>query len=218
MPDTPPLEKIIRDAVKEGIARVHTQVPGRVLEYDHDTQKAKIQLIVQHAFDNDGSVDYYKPKPLVNVPVIFPSILTWPLDEDDPGWVQIAERSIDEYEATGNDTARPRDLRRFDLSDAVFYPCYLRGEADTDGSDVVLDRRDGDIRIGGSSVSNFLARADRVEMRLQAIEAYLGTHTHNQVTPLIPITATPTAPAPATSGPPPQTLPGATASDHVKGD
>ena len=214
----PPLEKIIREAVDEGLGRVHTQVPGRVLDYDHDEQKAKIQLIVQHAFDDDGTVGYYEPAPLVNVPVIFPAILTWPIETGDPGWVQFAERSTDEYQATGNDSTEPRDLRRFDLSDATFYPTFMRGEADTDTSDVVLNRRDGDVKIGGSSVSEFLARADRVEDRLQAIEEYLGTHTHNQVTPLIPIAPSPTTPAPASSGPPPQTLPGATESDHVQGD
>ena len=218
MPLSPQLDRLLRTAVKEGLARVHTQVPGRVIDYNHDEQKAEVQLIVQHAFDDDGEVDYYKPAPLVNVPVIFPAVLTWPLENGDPGWVQIAERSIDEYEATGNDETRPRDLRRFDLSDAVFYPCYLRGEADTDDSAVVVDRRDGDVKIGGSSVSEFLARADRVESRLQAIEEYLGTHTHNQATPLIPIAPSPTTPAPASSGPPPQTLQGATESDHVQGD
>ena len=221
MPDSPPLEKIIRDAVKEGIARVHTQVPGRVLEYDHDTQRAKIQLIVQHAFDDDGEVDYYKPKPLVNVPVIFPAILTWPLQSGDPGWVQFAERSFDEYAATGNDETTPRDLRRFDLSDAVFSPCYLRGEADVDGSDVVIDRRSGDIKIGGSDVSEFLARADKVESRLNALEDYMAQHEHTYTAPAIPASPVPTilprvlaAPDPAA----PTTLPGATASDHVKGD
>ena len=214
----PPLEKIIRDAVDEGLARVHTQVPGRVLDYDHDEQKAKIQLIVQHAFDDDGEVDYYKPAPLVNVPVVFPAVLTWPLEDGDPGWVQIAERSIDEYEATGNDETRPRDLRRFDLSDAVFYPCFLRGEADTDDSDVVVDRRDGDVKIGGSSVSEFLARADRVEERLQAIENYINGHEHTYTVPAIPASPAPTAgkvPEPAIA---PTTQDGDTASDHVKGD
>ena len=216
MPDSPPLEKIIRDAVKEGIARVHTQVPGRVLEYDHDTQRAKIQLIVQHAFDNDGEVDYYKPKPLVNVPVKF-DILTWPLEPGDTGHVEFWERSGDEYLSTGNDNTRPRDLRRFDLSDAVFSPCFLLGDADVD-DEVVLHRRGGKIKIGGSDVSEFLARADRVESRLQAIENYINSHEHTYTAPAIPASPAPTAgrvPEPAIT---PTTQPGDTASDHVQGD
>ena len=179
MPDTPPLEKLIRDAVKEGIARVHTQVPARVLEYDHDTQKAKIQLIVQHAFDDDGSTDYYKPKPLVNVPVIFPAILTWPLDEGDPGWVQFAERSFDEYAATGNDNTTPRDIRRFDLSDAVFSPCYLRGEADVADGAAVLSF--DEIHLGSSNPGDFLALAKLVKAELDKIWSEIRGHTHGGV-------------------------------------
>lgn len=198
MPDTPPLEKIIRDAVQEGTAQMHTQVPGRILSYDHDEQKAKVQLIVKHAYDNEGEVDYYKPAPLVNVPVIFPAIMTWPLEEGDPGWVQFAERSIDEYQATGNDTTEPADVRRFDLSDATFYPTYMRGEADTaDAAVLSFD----EIHLGSSNPGDFLALASLVKAELDAIWSAINEHTHEAGTLLDSDGGTVTgATAPAISG------------------
>ena len=157
---------------------MHTQVPGRVLEYDHDTQKAKVQLIIEHAFDDDGEVGYYKPPPLVNVPVEF-GILSWPLEEGQPGIVSFAERSIDEYEATGNANVKPRDLRRFDLSDATFRPRFLRGEADTADGAAVLSF--DEIHLGSSNPSDALALAALVKQELDKIWDAINGHTHGGV-------------------------------------
>ena len=169
---------MIRDAVKEGIARVHTQVPARVLEYDHDTQRAKVQLIIEHAYDDDGEVKYYKPKPLVNVPVKF-AILTWPLSPGDTGHVEFWERSGDEYLATGNDNTRPRDLRRFDLSDAVFTPGSFRGDADVADDAAVLSF--DEIHLGSSNPDDFLALAKLVKAELDKIWSEIRGHTHGGV-------------------------------------
>jgi len=216
--ETPPLEELIKKAIRSGIARVHTQVPGRILEYDHSTQRAKVQLIVEHSFADPetGERTYYKPAPLVNVPIKFPAILTWPIAEGDPGWVEFAERSTAEYLDTGRDDTKPTDPRRFDLSDAVFYPTDIRGGAEAADGAVVL-RVEDEIRIGDASTSEFLARADRVETRLQAIENYVNGHEHNYIAPAIPASAAPTTgriPASIT----PTTAAGDTASDKVKGD
>lgn len=199
MPETPQLDQLIKRAVREGIARVHTQVPGRVLEYDHETQKAKIQLIVEHAFDadGDGEVDYYKPAPLVKVPVKFPAILTWPIEKGQPGWVEFSERSIDEYEATGNDNVRPSDLRRFDLSDAVFFPCFLRGEADADSASTILSSDDLKVRSSPTSTTSAVAISP-------AVESFLRDFITQQVLPHIhsdPLTGT-TGPSPGPFTPP----------------
>lgn len=208
MPEDFPLEEVLKEAVRSENARVHTQAPARVVSYDRETQRAKVQLIVAHSYrdpDTDERV-YYKPPVLVNVPVIFPAILTWPVAKGDPGWVEFAERSYDEYLATGNDSVEPSDARRFDLSDAVFSPTRFRGEADTaDGAAVLAV---DEIRIGDSTIATYLARADRVEARLQALESWAEAHIH-------------TAPSGPTSPPtvtPPSTSDGDTASDRVKGD
>lgn len=222
---TPSLETLLKNAIRSEIARVHTQVPARVISYDRSSQTAEIQLVVSQSYldPEAGERVFYKPPPIVNVPVIFPAILTWPLKKDDPGWVQFAERSIVDYLETGRDV-EPKDSRRFDLTDAVFYPTYMRGEADTADGAAVLSV--DEIRIGGSSVSTYLARADRVEERLQAIEKYLREHEHVYTAPAIPAAPAPTNKALLGGvnppGPPdataPTTIGGATNSDKVKGE
>lgn len=81
-----------------------------------------------------------------------------------------------------------------------------------DGSAVI----DADlVEVGGESLSTWLARADRVEGRLQAIETYINSHEHNYITPLLPSAAAPTTgrvPLSVST-----TSPGDTAADNVKG-
>lgn len=71
------------------------------------------------------------------------------------------------------------------------------------------------VELGGESLSTWIARADRVESRLQAIETYINSHEHNYVTPLLPSAPAPTAgriPASVST-----TSSGDTAADNVKG-
>lgn len=198
MPETFPLEEIIRRAIKRGLARVHTQVPGRVVSYDEAKQRAEVQLIVSHVFENeDESKEYEKPPPLVNVPVTFPAILTWPLAKGDPGWVQFAERSIDEYLAGGNDSTQPRDLRRFDLSDATFSPCYFNGEADADASATILSTDDLKVRSSSASPTKPVAISPSVaQFLIDFITTQVIPHIHSD-----PLTGT-TGPSPGPFTPP----------------
>lgn len=198
MPETLPLAEIIRRAVKRGLARTHTQVPGRIVEYDHSAQRATVQLIVSHAFEReDERREYYKPAPLVNVPVTFPAIFTWPLAVGDPGWVQFAERSIDEYLATGRANTEPADARRFDLSDATFSPCYFRGEADTQAGAAIISSDDLRVRSSSTALTRPVAISPEVAQFLIAfITTEVIPHIHSD-----PLTGT-TGPSPGPFTPP----------------
>lgn len=195
--ETPTLEEVIRAAIRTEVARVHTQVPGRVLSYDHTTQRAKIQLIVDHAYldPETGERVFYTPPPLVEVPVTF-GILTWPLSVGTPGWVEFAERSTDEYRATGRDNTQPADARRFDLSDAVFSPCYFRGEADADASATILSTSDLRIRSSSSAPTQAVALAAPVEDFIRNLVLEIVPHIHSD-----PLTGT-TGPSPGPFTPP----------------
>lgn len=197
--ETPTLEDVIRAAIRSEIARVHTQVPGRVTAYDHATQRAQVQLIVDQSYiDPDtGERVFYSPPPLVEVPVTFPAILTWPLSVGDPGWVEFAERSTDEYRATGRANTQPADARRFSLSDAVFYPCFFRGEADVEAGAEVLAASDLRIRSSSSATTRPVAIAQPIEDFIRnLITAELLTHIHSD-----PLTGS-TGPSPGPFTPP----------------
>jgi hypothetical protein len=202
MSETLPLNEIIRHAIKSGQASMHTQVPGKVVSYDADSGRAKIQLIVSHVTRDPATNErsYYRPAQLVNVPVVFPSVLTWPLSKGDPGWVQFAERSMDEYKANGGNNTEPRDARRFDLTDAVFSPCYFRGEYDATDDAVVLSTEDGPLKArGGSGVATFPVGMSRLIQQWVAdhISSNYNVHIHQDPisgsTGAVTITQTPPA-------------------------
>jgi hypothetical protein len=181
------LEKILRLAIRSETARLHTSIPAKIKSYDVGTQRATIRLIVDHARLNDeGQVEQFVPPLLQNVPVQFPQgagySITWPLNEGDEGTLIFNERSTSEYKATGADRNTPQNLRRFNLTDAVFLPGSARGLAEQVLPDAMVFAG-GTFVFGDKAVTTFLARADKVTERLNAIEQYLQTHEHFYVNP-----------------------------------
>lgn len=216
MADKVQLEDVIRAVVKGEIAAVHTNAPGIVVAFDDNTLRADVQLINNYPIKQNGRRVFERPPILAGVPVHFPGPITWPIAEGAPGWIEFGERAFKEYLATGNERIEPLDGRKHSLSDPFFSPAFIRGENDYDPNAVVV--KADEIKLGGSAVTTDLARADRVEARLQAIENYINTHEHNYLVPLIPGAASPTTgkvPQPAIA---PTTAPGDTASDKVKGE
>lgn len=201
MPEDIPLEALLKDAIRSQIARVHTSAPARVIDYDSETCTAKVQLILQQSYIDaeSGERVYYEVPPLVEVPVVFPAILTWPLSKGDPGWVMFSERSLDEYVAEGGGSVRPVDARRFDLSDAVFYPTYMRGEFDSDGSAAVLAADKLKIRGTSGGQTRPVAIAPEVEdflrdFILQEMNLHIHTDPLTGTTGPIATPATPPSP------------------------
>ena len=107
-------------AAKQIVYGMHTHALGRVLSYDHAKQRATIQLIIRARLNEEPR----KIPPITGVPVLFPAgggfSMTWPLAKGDEGNVVFMGRSLDEWNTLGAGDITPSDLRRFDLSDAVF--------------------------------------------------------------------------------------------------
>jgi len=129
--DEPTWEEIIAEAVRAGVAKVHTSMPAVVVAYDPTTQSASVQpVLVGRVADtllDRERPDVAPPPPLHNVPIVWPSGATWslhgPLVPGDPVTLVIAERSTDEWRTLGSTAGVvPLDARRFDLSDAVAIP------------------------------------------------------------------------------------------------
>lgn len=121
------LADVLRDAIRTQVADVHTSFPATVVSYDRTTQKATVQPVVRHRYtDEDGEIHDEKPPVIPSVPVLFPSAtgyaITFDLTPGDPVFVHVAERSTDEWRATGLVDVTALDLRRFDLSDAFCVP------------------------------------------------------------------------------------------------
>ena len=124
---SPSDEELLRKVIDSRIARVHVSMPGQVVAYDHTEQKATVQPIPRGRYlDENEDAQVYRFEPIANVPVMFPSAtgyaITFPLTVGDQGMIEFAERSIDEWLNTGEGDTTPQDFRRFDLTDARFFP------------------------------------------------------------------------------------------------
>jgi len=211
------LEQILRTAIRAETARIHTQAPARIVSYDASQQRATVQLLVDHARqDDEKNVDQYAAAQIPNVPVVFPTgggfSITWPINPGDEGWLEFSERSIDEFKTSKQSRYTPKSLRRFDLTDAVFKPENARGKQATVRAGAMVFT--GDLFVfGDKNVETFLARADKVTARLNAIEDYLQNHEHNYVSPGGPAVTTGKIPPTA-----PTTFESQIKSDKIKGE
>ena len=107
------------------LSAVHTSLPGRIEKYDYKKQQAEVKPLVKKKFI-DGEV--MELPVLVNVPVVFPrtkkSGITFPLATGDGVLLIFAERSLERWYSTGEDS-EPGDRRKFDMSDAIAIPgCF----------------------------------------------------------------------------------------------
>ncbi len=180
--DDPDVGDVIAELIRAGIARVRTIGPGKIETYDHATQRARVVATVYgRRWDEETrALVVTESRPVVDVPVLFFAGDTWaltgPIAEGDEVVLLAAERSIDEWKATGKAGA-PAHLRRHDASDWFAIPArsssveVLSSDA-VHGTDVVLWSSNG-IRLCSSAAVHFVARADRVASRIAAIETYI---------------------------------------------
>lgn len=131
---SPTLAEVLSLAIRQNQADLHVSLPGKILTYDPDEQKADIKPLLQRALvAADGTrLDPEVLPILYDVPICFQRgggisggfFLSWPLKPDDLVQLIFIERSIDQYlDQTGQDSV-PSDFRLHDLSDAVAYPCF----------------------------------------------------------------------------------------------
>lgn len=122
MSGTPSLEKVLATAIEARLFDVHTGIPGVVESYDPGTETVTVRPALKRKYQDGTLVEL----PLIlNVPVLFPrggkASITFPLKKGDSGFLLISERSLDVWKAKGG-VVDPNDPRKFNLTDAVFFP------------------------------------------------------------------------------------------------
>lgn len=112
---------IFRNSVYSVLNNVHTAMPGIIVEYDSETNKATIQP----ALNKNYTTGPLALPILENVPVMFQSsdsfTFHFPIKKGDYVLLIFVERSIDLWKAVGGQVT-PNDKRKFDLSDAIAIP------------------------------------------------------------------------------------------------
>lgn len=163
-----------RLASEAAIGAIQTALPATIVDYDSSTQKATVAVVPCFRRRERGALTCFRPNPIPNVPVVFPSSagysLTFPLTAGDPVTLVFSGRSMDEWLLTGEAETEPADPRRFSLIDAIAIPGgrpFVDPLAGVDDSAMVLT---GDeIRLGSVSASDFVALSSLVDSNFTAI-------------------------------------------------
>lgn len=181
----------VREAARGAVARVNVCLPATVVGYDETTQLASVRVVPcfrRRNPANGGAVECYAPPDVHGVPVAFPGggdfSITWPLAAGDSGHIVVSDRSMDEWKATAEARTEPQDIRRHDLSDAIFVPgvrspsAPLQGDAvQSDGmvvSGPIVVLRSDDVRLGSKTAAQAVALAPPVEADLGTLKSALA--------------------------------------------
>lgn len=116
------LQNVTNDTFFENMKDVYTCIPGYVLTFNPDTQRAQIQLGITRT--DDVAKTTFDPPPIVDVPVSFPGddfVLEFEIKPGCEGMVHFSQRCIDGWKQTGGIAANP--VKRFHhKQDAMFVP------------------------------------------------------------------------------------------------
>lgn len=121
--ETPTLSQIIQTGIDRSLSEVHVALPGSVIKYDRDAQKAEIQPLLQRKSRAGVLFDW----PIItNCPILFHRTsvfsMTYELKPGDTGLIVVSERSLDVWLQKDGGIVDPDDQRRFDMTDGVFIP------------------------------------------------------------------------------------------------
>lgn len=175
----------VLDVSRAQVERVKTTYPGYIVNYDRTTQTADIQVIPRmRRRDPDTGVVTYERVPVIpNVPIVHTAgsggSLVIDLAAGDAVLVEVCDRSIDEWKATGNKATEPQIPRRWDFTDAMAIPGGqpkakpLPAGACAAGAAVL---RSSDVRLGSSTATDFVALASLVSANLTALATALGPY------------------------------------------
>jgi len=204
--DNPLLDQFAKTLMEATKGGIHTIIPAEIVSYDPDKQTAEVQITVRSRRldkSTEESVSYL-PKPIANVPVQFPSAagfsFTWPLAPRDKVTLLVADRSISEWKATGQQDNDPIIKHRFNLSDAICLPGLISPadqltKAYSDKVYInsthpfIIDCHD--IRLSGPNPTDFVALANKVLTEINKVIAGYNTHVHT-ITLGPPVASVPT--------------------------
>lgn len=189
----PSLPEALRAVCRTLQAGVRVAVAAEVLAYDRTDQTVRVRPLVADPYI-DGDPAWQEAPPIDGVPVLWlragSVTLTAGVEAGDVGLLLIRDRSHDEVDdgQTGEQVT-PSSARRWDYADAVYLPAQVvpadpigSGGHRADGAPVLAMGAGQALRVGAATASTAVARADRTEARLDALEAWSGVHTHNGVT------------------------------------
>jgi len=120
--ETLTLKQVIDKALKYSQSNINTALPCKVIEFDKDTQLAKVQILIERVKTEGDEVEGVAIPEIEGVPVVQPFsgkiAITMPIEKDDTGLLVFNQRNIDTFVVEGTQ-AMPHDNRMHDYQDCV---------------------------------------------------------------------------------------------------
>lgn len=120
--EAPTLAQVIQEAIEARLCDLHVSLPGRIVSYEQQTQKAKVQPEIKREYADGRALEL---PVLTDVPVVWPragkAYLHFPLKAGDQVTILFNERSLDEWKEKGG-SIQVKERRKHSLSDAVCMP------------------------------------------------------------------------------------------------
>lgn len=118
-----PLSDMLREALSSALRQLMIGLPGRVVSFNPDRQRAQIQLGIRRVLDGQPIT-----LPIIgDVPVQFSGNDQWyawhEVTVGTEGFIHFSQRAIDTWLSQGG-PATPSDFRMFAAEDAFFSPGY----------------------------------------------------------------------------------------------
>jgi hypothetical protein len=197
----PDLQTVINRAIALGLRDVYTWIPAKVVKYDADKQRADCQILIKNVTTSEGDEREVNSWPVIpGVPVEFPGdgdyCLTFPISDGTQraattGSLAFSHRSLDKWLSGTGGEVDPEHDHEHALTDAKFFP-GLRpfgnplSSAPTDHMTIGhntgkrIHLRDSTIIAGTEAAAQFVALANLVNARLDAIQATYDAHKHTE--------------------------------------
>jgi len=188
---------IIKKAIENRIAQVHTSLPARINKINLTNRTVDVQPLIRSKIDGK-----YKNLPIIsNVPIMFlrtsVALISIPINKDDTGTLFFSESSIKNWQLSG-EIQDPEDDRKHHLTDCYFMPSIMydgKGLAINSSLQIILKNGkviigdDGKIEIEGpeiklgSTATEKAVLGDLLLSALQTLISEYDTHTHGRPTP-----------------------------------
>ncbi len=171
--NTKTLAGTFQTAFLKFIQSIDGMIPGRVVAYDKDTNRAQIQPLIQLLDTNNNSINR---APIAQVPVAQWGagglILNFPVKTGDLGLLFAADRDISIFLQSYNDS-RVQTLRIKNFADSFFIPNVMTGYtiAEEDSENAVLQTLDGTVKISiGATGINILTSTQPITVTAQTAQ------------------------------------------------
>ena len=186
---TPTFADAVNHFIDLKLLNIHTSMPAIVEAFNAQKKTVDVLPAIKKKLVTGEDIDIAR---INNVPVAYYQsddfIFSFPLKKGDSVQLIFNERSIDNWRKQGGVVA-PKDVRKFDYSDAVAYPCLKHDGSGlaADGSNALIQKGDSKIKLSNGKLSLQGASDELIDLCQQLATACSQILTNTQIGPQPPV-------------------------------